>query len=150
LEFKGIVKTIRKGGGINKLATVRNVNLSVFTEWGAPPFEPSKRTKQRPEQNGEIAEQNGEIDKHIGETDEQHGQHPQTLNELLNENSKSVRATANANEKPEQIFETDPYTALDNSKRNHEVRAWTEAECEQVNAAREMIDLAIKHFKGKD
>lgn len=98
LEFLGIVKTIRKGGGINKLATVRNVNLSVFTQWGMPPFEPSKRRKQKPEQNGEIAELNGEIAEQNGEIDDQHGKHPQTLNELLNENSKSARATANANE----------------------------------------------------
>lgn len=149
LEFLGIVKTIRKGGGINKLATVRNVNLSVFTQWGIPPFEPNKRRKQKPEQNGEIAEHIGGNSEHIGKTSDQHGQHPQTLNELLNENSKSIRAKENEN-KTEQTFEIDPYTALDNLNRNNEVRPWTEAECAQVDAAREMIELAIKKFKGKD
>ena len=98
LEFLGIVRTIRKGGGINKLATVRNVNLSVFTQWGIPPFEPDKRRKQKPEHIGETDKHIGGNSEHIGETDDQQGKHPQTLNELLNENSKSICTTENTNE----------------------------------------------------
>ena len=116
LEFLGIVKTIRKGGGINKKPTVRNVNLSVFTQWGIPPFEPNKESKQKPEHNGEFDEQHGELDEHHGELGEQHGKHPQTLNELLSIRTKSACATANTNEnKTEQTFETDPYSANDNA-----------------------------------
>ena len=149
LEFLGIVRTIRKGGGINKLATVRNVNLSVFTQWGIPPFEPNKRRKQKPEHIGEIVEHIGGKSEHLGGIDDQHGQHPQTLNELLNENSKSIRAKENEN-KTEQTFETDPYTALDTLNRNYELPPWTEAEAATVQLAKEMIEATIKKFKGKD
>ena len=116
LEFLGIVKTIRKGGGINKIPTVRNVNLSVFTQWGIPPFEPNKESKQKPEHNGEFDEQHGELNEHNGDLDDQHGKHPQTLNELLIIKTESACATSNTNEnKTEQTFETDPYSANDNA-----------------------------------
>ena len=106
LEFLGIVKTIRKGGGINKIPTVRNVNLSVFTQWGIPPFEPNKESKQKPEHNGEFDEQHGELNEQHGELDDQHGKHPQTLNEILIIETESACATANTNEnKTEQTFE---------------------------------------------
>ena len=116
LEFLGIVKTIRKGGGINLKPTVRSVNLSVFTQWGIPPFETNKESKQKPEHNGEFDEQHGDLDEHHGELDKQHGKHPQTLNELLSIKTESACATANTNEnKTEQTFETDPYSANDNA-----------------------------------
>ena len=151
LEFLGIVKTIRKGGGINKIPTVRNVNLSVFTQWGIPPFEPNKESKQKPEHNGEFDKQHGELDEHHGELDEQHGKHPQTLNELLSIKTESACATANTNEnKTEQTFETDPYSGINNSNQNYELPAWTEAEIAQVKAARELIKEATKKFKGSN
>jgi hypothetical protein len=115
LEYLGIVKTIRKGGGINKNATVRNVNLSVFTQWGIPPFDPNKRKKQKSEHNGEFDKHNGENSEHIGETSDQHGKHPQTLNVLLIDDVKSI-CTTDEN-KLEQTFDTDPYTALANAPR---------------------------------
>ena len=151
LEFLGIVKTIRKGGGINKIPTVRNVNLSVFTQWGIPPFEPNKESKQKPEHNGEFDKQHGELDEHHGELDEQHGKHPQTLNELLSIKTERACATANTNEnKTEQTFETDPYSGINNSNQNYELPAWTEAEIAQVKAARELIKEATKKFKGSN
>ena len=151
LEFLGIVKTIRKGGGINKIPTVRNVNLSVFTQWGIPPFEPNKESKQKPEHNGEFDEQHGELNEQHGELDDQHGKHPQTLNELLSIKTESACATANTNEnKTEQTFETDPYSRINNSNQNYELPAWTEAEIAQVKAARELIKEATKKFKGSN
>lgn len=125
LEHLGIVKTIRKGGGINKLATVRNVDLSAFTQWGAPPFEPNKRKKQKPEHNGEFQEQHGELGEHNGDLDDQRGQPPQTLNELLNKETNGARATA---EPIEQIFETDPYTSLN----DHQTSATNETSIENT------------------
>ena len=99
LEFLGIVKTIRKGGGVNRKATVRNVNLSVLTQWGAPPFEPKKRKKQKPEHNGDLEEQRGDLEEQDGDLDDQQGKHPQTLNEKLNIETECASATANTNEK---------------------------------------------------
>ena len=151
LEFLGIVKTICKGGGINKKPTVRNVNLTVFTQWGIPPFEPNKRKKQKPEHNGEFDEHNGDLDEHNGDLDDQRGKHPQTLNELLNIDTKSARATANTNEnKTDQTFEIDPYSGINNSNQNYELPPWTDAEIRQVEAAQEMIREATKKFKGED
>ena len=119
LEFLGIVKTVSKGGGINKKPTVRNVNLTVFTQWGIPPFEPNKRKKQKPEHNGELDQHNGEFDEHNGELDDQHGKHPQTLKEILIIETESARATANTNEnKTDQTFETDPYSGINNAPTN--------------------------------
>jgi len=144
LEFLGIVKTIRKGGGINKQATVRNVNLSIFTEWGIPPFEPSKKTKKKSEQNGEIAEHIGENSEHIGETDKQHGQRPQTLNELLNENSKSICTTG------EQTFNTDPYTALANAPKETNKEAIENEVCDEQKFAMEQVKQMSKRIRYKD
>jgi hypothetical protein len=76
-------KPFAKAADHKQKATVRNVNLSVFTQWGIPPFDPNKRKKQKPEHNGEFNEQHGELDEHNGDLDDQHGKHPQTLNELL-------------------------------------------------------------------
>ncbi len=144
LEFLGIVKTIRKGGGTNKLATVRNVNLSVFTQWGIPPFEASKKSKQKPEHNGELGEHIGENSEHIGETLDQHGQHPQTLNELLKQNSKSI-CTTDEN-KFKQIFDTDPYTALANAPKQI-----IESEiCEEQKFAMEQVRQLSKRIRYKD
>lgn len=148
LEFAGIVKTIRKGGGINKLATVRNVNLSVFTEWGAPPFEANKKSKQKPEQNGELGKQNGELAEQNGELAEQHGQHPQTLNELLNKDTKSI-CTTDEN-KIEQTFDTDPYTALANAPTEaNKATIENEVSPQQVWAMQEARALN-KRFRYKD
>jgi hypothetical protein len=128
--------------------------LSVFTQWGMPPFEPNKRKKQKPEHNGEFKEQHGELGEHNGDIDDQHGKHPETLKEELNKETKSACATANTNEnKTEQTFETDPYSALDNSKQlvfREVIPAWTEAEIAQVEAAHEMIKEATKKFKGSN
>ena len=150
LEFLGIVKTIRKGGGVNQKATVRNVNLSVFTQWGIPPFDPNKRKKRKPEHNGEFNEQHGEFDEHNGDLDDQHGKHPQTLNELLNKETKSARATANTNEnKTEQTFETDPYSALDNApKDEHKLETYTPSP-EEI-AARKQFEEFRKKLRGED
>ena len=149
LEFLGIVKTIRKGGGVNQKATVRNVNLSVFTQWGMPPFEPNKRKKRKPEHNGEFNEQHGEFDEHNGDLDDQHGKHPQTLNELLNKETKSARATANTNEnKTEQTFETDPYSALDNAPKD-EHKPETDTPSPQEIAAKKQIDEFANKIKAK-
>ena len=150
LEFLGIVKTIRKGGGVNKKATVRNVNLSVFTQWGIPPFDPNKRKKQKPEHNGEFNEQHGEFDEHNGDLDDQHGKHPQTLNELLNKETKSACATANTNEnKTEQTFETDPYSALDNAPKD-EHKPETDTPSPQEIAAKKQIAEFRNRLRGKD
>ena len=150
LEFLGIVKTIRKGGGVNQKATVRNVNLSVFTQWGMPPFEPNKRKKQKPEHNGEFKEQHGELGEHNGDIDDQHGKHPETLKEELNKETKSACATANTNEnKTEQTFETDPYSALDNSAQQLQVPEWTEAEKAAANEATKMIEAFRKKMQAK-
>jgi len=147
LEHLGIVKTIRKGGGINKLATVRNVDLSVFTQWGIPPFDPNKRKKQKPEHNGEFDEQHGELGEHNGGIDDQRGQRPQTLNELLIKETNGARAT----EEPiEQIFETDPYTSLNNHKTNTTNETTIENTCspEQAWALAEWQKI-YKDFKNK-
>jgi len=143
LEFLGVVKTIRKGGGINRKATVRNVNLSVFTEWGAPPFEPNKKKKQKPEHNGELDEQHGELVEHNGDLDDQHGKHPQTLNEKLNKETECASATANTNKnKTEQTFETDPYSANDNAPND-------EYQLETVSAQEIEARKQIAEFRNK-
>jgi len=143
LEFLGIVKTIRKGGGINKIPTVRNVNLSVFTEWGIPPFEPNKESKQKPEHNGEFDEQHGELNEHNGDLDDQHGKHPQTLNELLSIKTESACATAKTNKnKTEQTFETDPYSANDNAPND-------EYQLETVSAQEIEARKQIAEFRNK-
>ena len=150
LEYLGIVKTIRKGGGQLKKATVRNVNLTVFTQWGIPPFDPNKRKKQKPEHNGEFNEQHGEFDEHNGDLDDQHGKHPQTLNELLNKETKSACATANTNEnKTEQTFETDPYSALDNAPKD-EHKPETDTPSPQEIAAKKQIAEFRNRLRGKD
>ena len=114
LEFLGIVKTIRKGGGVNRKATVRNVNLSVLTQWGAPPFEPKKRKKQKPEHNGDLKEQDGDLEEQDGDLDDQQGKHPQTLNKKLNIETECASATANTNAKEnETAFEFDPYSNIE-------------------------------------
>jgi len=147
LEHLGIVKTIRKGGGINKLATVRNVDLSVFTQWGIPPFDPNKRKKQKPEHNGEFDEQHGELGEHNGGIDDQRGQRPQTLNELLIKETNGARAT----EEPiEQIFETDPYTSLNNHKTNTTNETTIENTCSPERAwALAEWQKIYKNFKNK-
>lgn len=147
LEHLGIVKTIRKGGGINKLATVRNVDLSVFTQWGIPPFDPNKRKKQKPEHNGEFDEQHGELGEHNGGIDDQRGQRPQTLNELLIKETNGARAT----EEPiEQIFETDPYTSLNNHKTNTTNETTIENTCSPERAwALAEWQKIYKDFKNK-
>ena len=148
LEFLGIVKTIRKGGGINKIPTVRNVNLSVFTQWGIPPFEPNKESKQKPEHNGEFDEQHGELNEQHGELDDQHGKHPQTLNEILIIETESACATANTNEnKTEQTFETDPYSANDNAPTD---QYQLETVSEQEIEARKLIAEFRKGLRFKD
>ena len=150
LEFLGIVKTIRKGGGPLKKATVRNVNLTVFTQWGIPPFDPNKRKKQKPEHNGEFDEQHGETAEHNGDLDDQHGKHPQTLNKLLNKETKSARATANTNEnKTEQTFDTDPYSALDNAP-NDEHKLETDTPSPEEIAAKKQIAEFRNKLRGKD
>lgn len=65
---------------------------------GHSPFEPNKKSKQKLEHNGEFDEQHGDLD-------DQHGKHPQTLNELLIENSESICTTENTNKIDEAIFE---------------------------------------------
>jgi len=147
LEHLGIVKTIRKGGGINKLATVRNVDLSVFTQWGIPPFDPNKRKKQKPEHNGEFDEQHGELGEHNGDIDDQRGQRPQTLNGLLIKETNGARAT----EEPiEQIFETDPYTSLNNHQTNTTNETTIENTCSPERAwALAEWQKIYKDFKNK-
>ena len=150
LEFLGIVKTIRKGGGVNKKATVRNVNLSVFTQWGMPPFDPNKRKKQKPEHNGEFDEQHGETAEHNGDLDDQHGKRPQTLNELLNKETESARATANTNEnKTEQTFETDPYSAIDELSNNQDL-APIDAPCPEQIAAMQQAKAMVEKMRYKN
>lgn len=147
LEHLGIVKTIRKGGGINKLATVRNVDLSAFTQWGIPPFEPNKRKKQKPEHNGEFQEQHGELGELNGDLDDQRGQPPQTLNELLNKETNGARATA---EPIEQIFETDPYTSLNDHQTNTTNETTIENTCSPERAwALAKWQKIYKDFKNK-
>ncbi len=150
LEFLGIVKTIRKGGGINKKATVRNVNLSVFTQWGMPPFEPNKRKKQKPEHNGEFDEQHGELDKHNGDLTDQHGKHPETLTEKLNKETESACATANTNEnKTEQTFETDPYSAQDNAPTDKNPLETDTPSPQEIEARKQIAEFRNK-LRGKD
>lgn len=148
LEFLGIVKTIRKGGGRLKQATVRNVNLSVFTQWGMPPFDPNKRKKQKPEHNGELNEQHGEFEKHNGDIDDQHGKRPQTLNELLNKETKSI-CTTNEN-RSEQSFDTDPYTALANAPIETNKEAIENEICDEQKFAMEQVKQMSKRFRYKD
>jgi hypothetical protein len=150
LEFLGIVKTIRKGGGPLKKATVRNVNLSVFTQWGMPPFDPNKRKKQKPEHNGEFDEQHGETAEHNGDLDDQHGKHPQTLNELLNKETESARATANTNEnKTEQTFEPDPYSAIDGLPNNQDLSP-IDAPCPEQIAAMQQAKAMVEKMRYKN
>ncbi len=150
LEFLGIVKTIRKGGGINKKATVRNVNLSVFTQWGMPPFDPNKRKKQKPEHNGEFDEQHGELDEHNGDKDDQHGKHPETLTEKLNKETESACATANTNEnKTEQTFETDPYSAQDNAPTDKNPLETDTPSPQEIEARKQIAEFRNK-LRGKD
>ena len=148
LEYLGIIKTIRKGGGINKYATVRNVNLSAFTEWGVPPFEANKKSKQKPEHNGEIGKHIGENSEHIGETSDQHGQSPQTLNGLLNDNFKSICTTDKT--KSEQTFDTDPYTALANAPIEANNEAVKNEICDEQKFAMEQVRQMSKRYRYKD
>ena len=148
LEYLGIVKTIRKGGGINKYATVRNVNLSAFTQWGIPPFDPNKRKKQKPEHNGEFDKHNGENSEHIGETSDQHGKRPQTLNVLLNDDVKSICTTDET--KSEQTFDTDPYTALANAPIETNKEAIENEICDEQKFAMEQVKQMSKRFRYKD
>lgn len=53
-EWAGLCKTIRKGGGANKVPTVRSLISEGF---------PAKKSK---EQNGEISDHNGEVSDHSG------------------------------------------------------------------------------------
>ncbi len=53
-EWAGLCKTVRKGGGPNKLPTVRSLISEGF---------PAKKSK---EQNGEISDHNGEVSDHNG------------------------------------------------------------------------------------
>ena len=103
---------------------------------GNSPFDPNKRKKQKPEHNGEF--------------NEQHGKHPQTLNELLDKETKSACATANTNEnKTEQTFETDPYSALDNApKDEHKLETYTPSP-EEI-AARKQFEEFRKKLRGED
>jgi len=150
LEFLGIVKTIRKGGGINKIPTVRNVNLSVFTEWGIPPFEPNKESKQKPEHNGEFDEQHGELNEHNGDLDDQHGKHPQTLNEKLNIETECARATANTNAKEiETAFEIDPYSNIDGLPNDKDLTP-IDAPCSEQIAAMQKVKEMKEQMRYKD
>lgn len=150
LEFLGIVKTIRKGGGINKKPTVRNVNLSVFTQWGIPPFEPNKESKQKAEHNGEFDEQHGELNEQHGELDDQHGKHPQTLNELLSIKTESACATSNTNEKKiETAFEFDPYSNIDGLPNNKGL-APIDAPCSEQIAAMQKVKEMKEQMRYKD
>ena len=148
LEYLGIVKTIQKGGGIGKKPTVRYVNLSAFTQWGIPPFELNKESKQMPEHNGEIGKHNGENSKHIGGTNKQHGQSPQTLNELLNKDTESI-CTTNEN-RSEQSFDTDPYTALANAPIETNKEAIENEICDEQKFAMEQVKQMKNRYRYKD
>jgi len=150
LEFLGIVKTIRQGGGINKKPTVRNVNLSVFTQWGIPPFEPNKESKQKPEHNGEFDKQHGELDEQHGELNDQHGKHPQTLNELLSIKTESACATAKTNAKEnETAFEIDPYSKIDGLPTDKDL-APIDAPCFEQIAAMQKVKEMKEQMRYKD
>ena len=103
---------------------------------GNSPFDPNKRKKQKPEHNGEF--------------NEQHGKHPQTLNELLDKETKSACATANTNAKEnETAFEFDPYSNIDGLP-NDKGLAPIDAPCSEQIAAMQKVKEMKEQMRYKD